>query len=116
MALAPVPRRDKDTSFHVTDSQSDQVDWVRVAAGGALLAGGILILAGQKRAGMAAAATGTALAMLDEHEALRSWWRQLPGYVDQVQRVISQVQDAVEDIAEKRESLRRVLMRADIPV
>ena len=86
MAIAPVPKRDKDSSFHVTESQSDSVDWVRIAAGTALLAGGLLLLTGQKRAAMAVAAAGTALAMLDQQEMLRSWWRELPGYIDQVQK------------------------------
>jgi hypothetical protein len=116
MALAPVRKRDKDSSFHVTDSQSDSVDWVKIAAGTALLASGILVLTGQKRAAMAVAATGTTLAMLDQQELLRSWWRELPAYIDQVQRMVGKVQDAVEDIAEKREALRRVMTRADIPV
>ncbi len=116
MALAPVHKRDRDSSFHVTDSQSDSVDWVRIAAGTALLASGLLVLSGQKRAAMAVAATGTTLAMLDQQELLRSWWRELPGYIDQVQRMVGRVHDAVEDIAEKREALRQVLTRADIPV
>jgi hypothetical protein len=60
---------------------------------------------------MVAAASGTALAMLDQQETLHSWWNALPGYIDQVQELLGQVQDTVNDIAVKREALRRVLAR-----
>ncbi len=60
---------------------------------------------------MVAAASGTALALLDQQETLRSWWNLLPGYIDQTQRVLSQVQDTVNEVAIKREALRRVLAR-----
>jgi hypothetical protein len=35
----------------------------------------------------------------------------MPGYVDRAQYMLEQVQDVVEDITEKGESLRRVLSR-----
>jgi hypothetical protein len=75
------------------------------------VAAGFLLLSGQRRAGMVAAASGTALAMLDQQETLHSWWNALLGYIDQVQELLGQVQDTVNDIAVKREALRRVLAR-----
>jgi hypothetical protein len=66
---------------------------------------------GERRAGMVAAASGTALAMIDEKETLHAWWNALPGYIDQVQRVLNQVQATVEDVDAKRETLRRILTR-----
>lgn len=85
------------------------MDWVKIAASSTLIASGLLLLAGQRRAALAAAATGTTLAMLDQQEMLRSWWSQLPGYVEQVQDMIGQVQNTVEDFTAKRESLRQAL-------
>lgn len=93
--------------------QDDSTDWIKIAAGASLIAGGILLLTGQRRAGMAAAATGTTLAMLDQQDLLRTWWGQLPGYVDQVQSMIGQVQSTVEDFTAKRESLRQVLTKTE---
>jgi hypothetical protein len=49
--------------------------------------------------------------MLEEKETLHAWWNALPGYIDQVQRVLNQVQATVEDLDTKRESLHRVLAR-----
>jgi prophage DNA circulation protein len=71
----------------------------------------MLLLCGERRAGMVAAASGTALALLDQQETLHTWWNALPGYIDQVQGVLSQVQDAVNEVTVKREALRRALAR-----
>jgi hypothetical protein len=68
--------------------ESETINWVGFAAGGTLVAAGLLLLVGERRAGMVAAASGTALAMLNEKETLLSWWNAMPGYIDQVQRVL----------------------------
>jgi len=91
--------------------KTDSFDWVRFASCGSLIAAGLLLLSGQKRAGMVMAASGTALALLDHEETLRNWWDAMPGYVDRAQYMLEQVQDVVEDITEKGESIRRVLSR-----
>jgi hypothetical protein len=75
------------------------------------VAAGLLLLVGERRAGMVAAASGTALAMIEEKETLHSWWNALPVYIDQVQRVLNQVQATVEDVGAKREALRSILAR-----
>jgi uncharacterized protein (DUF1697 family) len=87
------------------------MNWVGFAAAGTLVASGALLLAGKRRAGMVAAASGTALALLDQQETLRSWWNTLPGYLEEVQRMLSQVQGTVDELAAQREKLRRVLSR-----
>jgi pimeloyl-ACP methyl ester carboxylesterase len=91
--------------------ESETMNWIGFAAGGTLVAAGLLLLAGERRAGMVAAAAGTALAMLDQQETLQSWWNALPGYIDQVQGVLGKVQNTVNDVADKRETLRQVLAR-----
>ena len=49
--------------------------------------------------------------MLNEKETLLSWWNAMPGYIEQVQRVLNQVQTTVDDVDAKREALHRVLAR-----
>lgn len=111
MTVATFPDR-VNRSTRITEMREpDSFDWVKFAACGSLLAGGLLLLSGQKRAGLVMAASGTALALLDHEETLRSWWDAMPGYVDRAQTMLEQVQDVVEDITEKGESLRRVLSR-----
>ena len=100
MSLAPVPHRNDPPAASTGGGQpSEALDWIAIAAGGSLIAAGLLMLSGKRRAAMAAAAAGTSLAMLEQQELLRSLWRQLPGYVDQVQSAISQVRSTVEEIS-----------------
>ena len=111
MSLVPISKSEDDSANASKPEQND-IDWIKIAAGGSLIVGGVLLLTGQRRAGMVAAASGTALALIDQQDALRSWWKILPGYVDQIQRVIGQVQTRVDDIASKRETLQQVLSKA----
>ena len=112
MGAATVPNRE-NLSPRVTDmTRKESSDWVRIAAFGSLVSGGLLLLAGQKRAGLVLAASGTALALLDHEDTLREWWEALPGYVDRAQYLFGQVRDVVENVTEKGEALRRVLAKA----
>jgi hypothetical protein len=71
----------------------------------------LLLLAGRRRAGLVAAVSGATLALLDQQEAVRSWWHTLPRSIDHAQRVLTQVQYTVEEFAAQRERLRRILER-----
>ena len=111
MAIATFPDRENRTARITQMPRTSNVNWVEVAACGSLIAGGLLLLSGQKRAGLVLAASGTALAMLEHEDTLRSWWDALPGYVDRAQYMFEQVQDVVDNLAEKGESLRQALSR-----
>ena len=91
--------------------QNEPYDWAKVAACVSLVGGGLLLLTGHKRAGLVMAASGTAIAVMDHGETLKRWWEALPGYVDRAQSMFEQVRDVMEGVAEKGESLRRVLGR-----
>ena len=91
--------------------KGEPLNWAGLAAGAGLLAGGVLLLTGHRRAGLVAAATGTTLALLDQQEVVRSWWDALPGYVDGVQRLLGQVEESVVELAMQRERLHRILTR-----
>jgi hypothetical protein len=109
MVVVPLSKPEGDSPTTPGAVESDTMNWIGFAAGGTLVAGGLLLLAGERRAGLVAAASGTALAMLDQKETMYSWWNALPSYIDQVQRVLGQVQDTVNEVAAKREELRRIL-------
>jgi hypothetical protein len=87
------------------------VSWVCIAAACSLGAGAALLLGGRRREALLAAATGTALALLDQQDLLKSWWAVLPGYIDDVQRLLDQTQGAVEEFSAQRQKLGRVLAR-----
>jgi hypothetical protein len=111
MVVVPLSQPVNDFSATPEIVESETMNWVGFAAGGTLVTAGLLLLAGERRAGMVAAASGTALALLDQQETLHSWWNALPDYIDQVQDVLAKVQDTVNEVAAKREELRRVLAR-----
>lgn len=115
MVLTPVLERDRMSSRVTEMPRRESGDWVKVAACGSLIAGGLMLLSGQKRAGLVMAASGTALAMLDQEETIRRWWEALPAYVDRAQMMLEQVRDVMEDVAEKGEAVRRALSREPRP-
>jgi hypothetical protein len=111
MVVVPLTQSTKslDASSHASDVEV--ANWTRIAAAGAIVTGGLLLLAGWRRTGMVTAAVGTALTLLDQEDTIRAWWSVVPGYIEDVQRVLSQVESTVDDIEAKRESLRQILSR-----
>ncbi len=111
MVIIPLSEPAYESATAPGDAECEGINWVGFTAGTTLAVAGMLLLSGNRRTGMAAAATGTALALLDQQETLRSWWNALPDYIDQVQRLLGQVQDTVNEVAVKREALRRALTK-----
>ena len=111
MVIIPLAEPAQESEGQSRAEARERTNWVGITAGTTLAAAGLLLLSGHRRAGLLAAASGTTLAVLDQQEALRTWWEALPGYVDQVQNLLGQVQDTVNEVAVKREALRRALAR-----
>jgi hypothetical protein len=112
MVVVPLQKPEFESERSRVSAQTEEANWVGIAAGSALIAGGLLLLAGERRAGMVAAASGTALALLDQQETLHSWWNALPGLVDEVEQLTANVQGAVDDLAARREKLMQILSKA----
>jgi hypothetical protein len=111
MVVVPLIKPESKAESCAGQDQSNK--WARFAASGTLIASGVLLLNGKRRAGMVAAAAGTALALLDQPETLRSWWKVLPVYLDDIQRMLDQVEEMVEDLAVRRDRLRRILAQSN---
>ena len=94
-----------------TASTECPVNWLRITSAATLVTGGALLLAGKNRMGLAVAATGTSLALIDQQDTMKKWWAHLPTYISQIQDVIGQVEKAVEQFAEQRDKLGQVLGR-----
>lgn len=110
MVVVPIPQQSSG-SRTAPKAEQASMDLVGLAAGGTLLASAVLLLGGRRRAGTVAAASGAALALLNQQDTLRAWWRTLPDYIDEVQGVLTKVQDTINDVAEKRQRLSRILSR-----
>ena len=111
MAIVPLSQPESDPRPVPSAPASNSVNWVRVSAACFLGAGGALLLGGQRRAGLLAAATGTTLAMLDQQHTLHDWWKVLPVYIGEVQRLLSQVQGSVDSLAAQRDKLESFLRK-----
>lgn len=114
MVVVPLTKSTTDYGAPTRPVEEDAVNWTHVAAAGAIVAGGLLMLTGWRRAGMVAAASGTVLTLLDQQDTIRAWWSVLPEYIDEVQRLLDQVESTVEEIDAKRNNLRQILTRTPV--
>jgi hypothetical protein len=111
MVVVPLTHRERESGVARRYSSPEGTNWARVAAGGGLLVGGLLLLTGNKRAGLVTAGAGTALAMLDQQDAVQACWNALPGYIDAVQRLLTSVEETVVELAEQRNRLHQILTK-----
>jgi hypothetical protein len=111
MVVVPLAHPAGNTEENAGSDESGSNHWVRLAAGGSLLAGGILFLNRKHRAGLVAAVAGTTLVMLSQRETVRTWWNALPGLIDDAGRVLGQVQGVVDNLDTQREKLRALVGR-----
>ena len=109
MVVVPLSRMENEATNNRRIFESEGTNWARIAAGGSLLASGLLLLTGNRRAGLATAAAGTALALLDQQEIVKAWWDALPGYIDQAQHVLGQVEESVVELATQHQRLHTIL-------
>ncbi len=111
MVVVPLSQPANDPAATPRAPEVDSVSLVRIAAAGSLAAGGVLLVTGKHRAGLVAAAAGTALAMLDQQETVRTWWNALPGYFAEIPDLLSRAQSALDSITTQRERLRQILKK-----
>lgn len=90
----------------------NSVPWTRSVAAGTLLSSAILLALGRRKAALAVAAAGGAVALLEDPEGVRKFWNDIPGYVQAGQRLLARFEGVVEQVAEQGESLKDVLKRA----
>ena len=86
----------------------EETNWARIAAGVGLVAGGLLLLTGNRKVGLLTAATGTALAVMDQQEMVRALWDSLPAHIDTVQDVLGRVEATVGELEEQHGRLNRI--------
>ena len=107
------PQSGMSTTSALSTSQTPTTsqDLTNIVAAGTLIAGGALIVAGHKRAGLALAAAGTALALLEEQEAIQIWWKNLPGYLREAQLFLDKVEGYMNAAATQGHKLQNILRR-----
>jgi hypothetical protein len=111
MVVVPLSKPKNGPDQEPRNGESCSLNWVAIAAGATLAASGALMVSGKRRAGLVAAASGAALAMLDQQDTVRTWWNVLPVYLAEAQGLLSRVQTAIDDISAQRERLHKVLAK-----
>jgi hypothetical protein len=86
-------------------------NWTHFVAGTAVVTGGALLIFGQRRAGLAIAAAGTALALLEEQDVIEKWWKNLPGYFQDAQQFLDKAEDYMREAAEQGHRLQDIMRR-----
>ena len=106
-----VPATQRQDTPSLAAQHTDWKDWANLLAAGSLLAAGALVLTGHRRAGLAVAAAGTALALVEERAALAAVWQALPGYLNEAQSLAEQVEGFLQELATQGEKLQSILHR-----
>jgi len=86
-------------------------DWSHLVAAGTVLAGGALMVAGRKKAGMAVAAAGTALALLEDQETVQGWWNRLPEFLGQAQVFLDKAEVYLKQATVQGQRIQGILRR-----
>lgn len=111
MVAVPITGTGQSTPMRTLAPVAPQTDWAQLVAATAVLAGGVLMVAGHKRAGIAAAAAGTALALLDEPETIEGWWKSLPGYLSEAQVFLDKVEGYLQEASTQGHRIQGMLRR-----
>lgn len=90
----------------------NDVPWTRSLAAGTLLTSGILLVLGRRKAALAVAAAGGAVALLEDPDGVRKFWNDIPSYVQSGQKLLARFEGIVEQLADQGEKLKDVLRRA----
>jgi len=107
MSLSTVP---KQIEARLPNSARD-VPWTRTVAIGALITGVVLLISGNRKAGVAVAAGGTLLGLVEEPESLKHWWNGVPRYIANAQQMLGKVEGFVEQLAEQGDTVRRIMRK-----
>ncbi len=85
--------------------------WTRGVAAGSLVVGALLLVTGRRAAGLAVAAAGGAVALLEDPEAVRDAWNSIPDLVHSGQDFLSRAEGIIDDINQQKDRLRNMISR-----
>ena len=64
---------------------------------------------GRRRSGLAVTAAGSLVALLEDSDAVRELWDNLPDYIHTAQEALGRFERFVQDLAEQGDRIRRVI-------
>lgn len=109
MVVVPLTQGTKEPAGEMRGQETDCTNWIRYAAAGTLAASGVLLVTGQRKLGMVTALSGAVLTLIDQQDAVRTFWDRVPEFLEDLQGLLGKAQTAVEDLSSQSEKLRKVL-------
>jgi hypothetical protein len=85
------------------------IPWTRSVAAGSLIVSALLLISGKRKSGLAVAAAGAAIALLENPGAVKDAWESMPRFVRAGQDFLLRVEDFVEELNKQGGRLRKVL-------
>jgi hypothetical protein len=86
-----------------------EVPWKRAVAAASLVAGAYLLFTGRRKAALAVAVAGTAVAALEHPDLVKEIWDNTPKYLRAGQDFLLRAEDVVDDLKKKGEKLKGML-------
>jgi len=114
MVAVPISRSGQPAQMRSLSSgaiDSTPTDWTQLLAAGTVIAGGALMIAGHKKAGLVVAAAGTAMALLEEPAVVEKWWHSLPEYLAEAQVFLDKVEGYLNEASEQGHRIQSILRR-----
>jgi hypothetical protein len=100
------------SSEAVTETSTSNAQWTRAVAAGSLVAGAVLLFTGRRKAALAVAVAGTAVAVLEKPELVKEIWDNTPKYLRAGQDFLLRAEDVVGDLKAKGEKLKDMLSKS----
>jgi hypothetical protein len=83
--------------------------WTRGLAAASLITGAVLLASGRRKAGLVVTVAGTIAALLEDSDALRHGWEQLPGYIKQGHHMLERCESFVEELSVQGDRIRKMI-------
>jgi hypothetical protein len=80
------------------DDSLSEMHWTRGVAAGSMLVGAILLITGRRKSALAVAAAGAAVALLENPEAVREFWHEVPRYLRSSQDFLVRIEDFMDEL------------------
>jgi hypothetical protein len=87
------------------------VPWTRSLAAGTLITSAVLLVLGKRKAALAVAAAGGAVALIEDPDGVRKFWNEIPDYVKAGQKMLGRFEGLIEQVAEQGGQFKDVLRR-----
>ena len=83
--------------------------WTRSVAAGSFAASALLLMTGRRKSAIGMAAAGAAVAMLENPEAVRDFWHDIPRYIRSSQDFLIRIEEFIEELNKQGVRLGKVI-------